>query len=147
MANIHQGSIYKLTRLWKFCQSKSTSRYSAQSCSSYGDDIKGLAQDCSISSANALEILQPCARPLLYLMAYDNKCNPKANKGLNIFLFNPSMWCLGSYRYPYNEHWWLKLAINEFSFNLTLCILKLNSSGQQHKPVQDPVSLKVNSSI
>ena len=31
-------------------------------------DIDGLVQDCSISIANALEIMQSCTKPLIYFI-------------------------------------------------------------------------------
>ena len=37
-----------------------------QSLEPQGSNIDGLVQDCSNSSANALELLQSCAKPLIY---------------------------------------------------------------------------------
>ena len=46
----------------------------------YGTHIHGLAADCSNSIANALELLQPCAKPLIWsdckpdiMVAFDQK--------------------------------------------------------------------------
>ena len=44
--------------------------------------IDGLVQDCSISIANALEILQSCTKPLIYACYSALMCSPCVNSPL-----------------------------------------------------------------
>ena len=50
------------------------------------EHFKGLVQNCSISSANTMEILQSCTKPQIYSMGYtahksvaDNACQMQGN--------------------------------------------------------------------
>ena len=40
--------------------------------------VDGLVQDCSISTANALKILQSCTKPLMYFLKIYSACKSKA---------------------------------------------------------------------
>ena len=50
-----------------------------QSCTK--PSIDGLAQDCSISIANALEILQSCTKPSQYILPYSLVTSPLSTRG------------------------------------------------------------------
>ena len=52
-------------------------------------NIDGLVQNCSISIANALEILQSCTKPLKYYFL--SICMPPGSLLLTWFEFNPSI--------------------------------------------------------
>ena len=48
--------------------------------------IDGLVQDCSISITNALEILQPCTKPLVY--------STENNLSRTTQIYHPVIFCL-----------------------------------------------------
>ena len=61
----------------------------------YQTHTDGLGQDCSISIANALEILQSCTKPWMHKLAYGLNMNPLEVPGLykNWILILSSQWC------------------------------------------------------
>ena len=77
--------------------------------------IDGFVQDCSISSANALEILQSCSKPLIYYLL-----SVTANLPAGIFL-SPAVANLDRWSSGWVIHCWAHLSWEHVS-SITHCL-------------------------
>ena len=84
--------------------------------------IDGLARDCSISSALAMEILQPCAKPSIYGLGYkemigsDNALSPIQHFPLP-FIISRSAWLNFLFHFPFHSRFHFRFR---FHFRISL---------------------------
>ena len=97
--------------------------------------IDGLVQDCSISSANALEILQSCTEPSISGCPVRQICNTSFI--LPCFLFPPEKSCRklsGKHRKP---TWLLAKTVDELSMLIGLRFIRMSADQRQAPALQE----------